>query len=128
MKSLLLQIHLLSLASSFMIFAGDSSVTIITNSLAMELAVIPSGSFIMGEDKQGDWDESPAHAVRISNSFSVSTEEISLEQYQQFRPEHNCSLNGKATGMSWYDAIAFCGWLSKREGKPYRLPTEAEWE
>jgi formylglycine-generating enzyme required for sulfatase activity/serine/threonine protein kinase len=30
--------------------------------------------------------------------------------------------------VSWNDAIAFCDWLSKKEGKRYRLPTEAEWE
>jgi formylglycine-generating enzyme required for sulfatase activity len=30
--------------------------------------------------------------------------------------------------VSWNDAVAFCAWLSKREGKTYRLPTEAEWE
>ena len=30
--------------------------------------------------------------------------------------------------VSWNDAVAFCNWLSKREGKTYRLPTEAEWE
>ena len=31
-------------------------------------------------------------------------------------------------GVSWNDAKAFCNWLSKKEGKKYRLPTEAEWE
>ena len=31
-------------------------------------------------------------------------------------------------GVSWYDATAYCQWLSEKEGKPYRLPTEAEWE
>ena len=30
--------------------------------------------------------------------------------------------------VSWNDAVAFCNWLSKKEGKTYRLPTEAEWE
>jgi formylglycine-generating enzyme required for sulfatase activity len=30
--------------------------------------------------------------------------------------------------VSWNDAMAFCDWLSRKEGKTYRLPTEAEWE
>jgi formylglycine-generating enzyme required for sulfatase activity len=30
--------------------------------------------------------------------------------------------------VSWNDAVEFCRWLSQREGKRYRLPTEAEWE
>jgi formylglycine-generating enzyme required for sulfatase activity len=30
--------------------------------------------------------------------------------------------------VSWEDAVAFCRWLSKKEGREYRLPTEAEWE
>jgi len=30
--------------------------------------------------------------------------------------------------VSWNDAVAFCQWLSKKEGRTYRLPTEAEWE
>jgi sulfatase modifying factor 1 len=30
--------------------------------------------------------------------------------------------------VTWNDAVAFCNWLSRKEGKRYRLPTEAEWE
>lgn len=97
------------------------------NLIGVEMAKIHAGTFTMGSDN-GDWDEQPPHRVAITQSFKLSMDEITLAQYRQFRPDHTASFNGKATGVSWYDAVAFCKWLSKKEGKTYRLPTEAEWE
>ncbi|MEY4387381.1 MAG: hypothetical protein RLY20_2664 [Verrucomicrobiota bacterium] len=98
-----------------------------TNSIGIEFAQIHAGTFTMGSTS-GDWDEQPPHRVTITQPFKLSMDEITLEQFQKFRPAHKASFNGKATGVSWYDAVAFCQWLSKKEGKTYRLPTEAEWE
>jgi formylglycine-generating enzyme required for sulfatase activity len=108
--------------------AWPAEVSHITNSVGMEFVKIPSGSFCMGQDTGGDWDEAPAHQVTISQDFLMSVSEVTLGQYQKFRPAHQASINGKATGATWHDAEAYCQWLSKLEGKPYRLPTEAEWE
>ena len=36
--------------------------------------------------------------------------------------------NNPATNVSWFDAVLYCLWLSKKTGRSYRLPTEAEWE
>jgi formylglycine-generating enzyme required for sulfatase activity len=36
--------------------------------------------------------------------------------------------NFPVVGVSWYEAAAYADWLSKKTGKEYRLPTEAEWE
>ena len=103
----------------------------------MKFVRIQPGSFLMGQEKGGDWDERPVHKVNITQSFGISVTEVTNAQYEQFDPEHR-ALRGKlgfserddeaVVFVSWYEAAEFCKWLSEKEGKPYRLPTEAEWE
>ncbi|MCL4193783.1 MAG: formylglycine-generating enzyme family protein, partial [Thermoguttaceae bacterium] len=113
-------------------FGGDP----VTNSLGMKLVRVQAGSFIMGS-AEGEWDERPAHQVTISRPLLIGATEVTNVQYEQFDPEHR-RLRGKlgfsteddeaVVFVSWQEAMAFCRWLGEREGKPYRLPTEAEWE
>ncbi len=46
--------------------------------------------------------------------------------WQGNRPPRS-RLRESIVGISWYDARDYCRWLSKETGRPYRLPTEAEW-
>ena len=36
--------------------------------------------------------------------------------------------NSPVVNVSWHDAVAYCRWLSDKDGRAFRLPTEAEWE
>ncbi|MHC4624866.1 MAG: SUMF1/EgtB/PvdO family nonheme iron enzyme [Planctomycetota bacterium] len=122
-----------------------------TNSIGMKFVRMEPGSFMMGIEnvplpepwatsehlRDGDPDEQPVHRVTISEPFYVGVHEVTNEQYEKFDPGHR-HLRGKlgfsiesdeaVVFVSWHDAKAFCEWLSKKEGLPYRLPTEAEWE
>ncbi|HUT36394.1 MAG TPA: SUMF1/EgtB/PvdO family nonheme iron enzyme [Planctomycetota bacterium] len=118
-------------------FGGSVVPELISNSVEMKLVSIPAGSFQMGQEHGGDADERPVHRVIISTPFFLATTEVTNAQYEQFDPGHK-RLRGKrglskgddeaVVFVSWHDAMRFCEWLSKKEGKPYRLPTEAEWE
>jgi formylglycine-generating enzyme required for sulfatase activity len=117
-----------------------------------------------------EWDRSTLHRRMIPRRFAIASKEVTIEQYQRFvRENPQFSLNwstlkryspepnGPMMEVSWYGAVAYCNWLSHREGLSkdqwcylpnergeyaqgmtipadvhqrtgYRLPTEGEWE
>jgi formylglycine-generating enzyme required for sulfatase activity len=107
---------------------------IVTNSLGMELVRVPAGEFAMGvphDLKLRDWfDSRPLHQVKITRAFSFGRREVTIDQFRQFDPAYqgDPKFAPFATGITWDRAVAFARWLSAKEGRPYRLPTEAEWE
>ncbi len=137
----------LTFLSSFLVQnsgAADRNAVSSVNGLGMKLVAVVPGSFVMGaetnefdlgpktaESKDGPaWDEIPRHKVTLTHGFRMSEQEVTTEQFRQFRPDFQPTgaFAPYATGVSWAEAMAFCKWLSVREGKTYRLPTEAEWE
>ena len=126
---------LIVLTAPSLLIAAENDGTIL-NSLGMKMVRIQAGQFQMGSE-QGDWDERPVHRVIFSQPFHMSATEVTNAQYEQFDADHR-RLRGKlgfskeddeaVVFVDWHEAVAFCQWLSKKEGKPYRLPTEAEWE
>lgn len=99
---------------------------------------IPEGWFWMGSDTGRD-DERPAHRVWV-DAFELATCQVTNAEYACFLaaagqppplhwndPNFNHSRQ-PVVAPRWFDAVAYCEWLSTVTGRRYRLPTEAEWE
>ena len=105
-----------------------------SNSLGGQMFLIPSGEFIMGNPfPDAPPNETPHFRVTVTR-FYMSRFPITNAHYEAFDPLHK-SKRAPATGdrhpvvyVSSLDAMKFCQWLSMRERRKYRLPTEAEWE
>jgi formylglycine-generating enzyme required for sulfatase activity len=104
----------------------------IENSIGMKFILIPAGEFLMGSEN-GDEDEKPIRKVQISKPFYLGKYPVTQGQWQQVMGNNLSRFEGDLSRpveqVSWEDGQQFLCKLSEREGgKPYRLPTEAEWE
>ncbi len=108
-----------------------------------EMVDLPGGTFMMG-NPFGTPQELPVHEVEVS-PFAIGKYEVTNREWKRFaeatgryHPPNPLFAQGinyfldrpdsPAVEMSWNDAAAYCAWLSKRTGKDYHLPTEAQWE
>ncbi len=113
-----------------------------------EMVFVKGGTFKMGSN-YGDKDERPVHSVSLSDYY-IGKYEVTVAQYKLFCAETGRSFphapsrswyeehqnankwvwkdNNPIVNVAWKDAMAYCRWLSKKTGKNYSLPTEAQWE
>jgi len=100
--------------------------------------LVAAGQFMMG-DSAGRSDERPAHGVYVS-TFSIAIHAVTNAEFAtfvdaagheppRFWADHRFSAADQpVVGVSWFDAVAYCDWLSAGTGERFRLPTEAERE
>ncbi|MGH1393565.1 MAG: caspase, EACC1-associated type [Trichormus sp.] len=114
----------------------------LANGVILEMVSIPGGKFLMGspEDELGRFDtESPQHNVTIQPFFMgkfpvtqgqwaavAAFDKVNIDLNPD--PSNFKGANRPVECVSWDDAVEFCARLSKKTGKIYRLPSEAEWE
>ena len=112
------------------------------NGISLELVAIPGGEFWMGapegEEESNSW-ERPQHQVKVSpflmGKYPVTqaqwralAERPPLERELDLEPSYYKGDNRPVESVSWKEAVEFCKRLTRKTGKEYRLPSEAEWE
>ena len=105
-----------------------------TNSIGCEMLLITSGIFGLGSTGPDSTpQEQPVTLVTIS-CFYMARFPVTNEQYERFDTQHRNKRAAWADDkhpvihVTSLEAEKYCQWLSQKEGRKYRLPTEAEWE
>ena len=109
-----------------------------TNSFGMQFVWISPGTFLMGspkEEKEREPDETQ-HQVTLTRGFYMGVHLVTQDQWQGVMGDNPSKFLGKFLGeknlpvdnVSWDDCQVFVKKLREKDKKPYRLPTEAEWE
>lgn len=103
-----------------------------------ELVVVPAGRYVMGTNSGRFPAERPAHLVTIALPFAVGRYEVTFDEWRACLADGGCVRNpddhkwGRGrrpvVNVSWSDAVGYADWLSRKTGRTYRLPSEAEWE
>jgi formylglycine-generating enzyme required for sulfatase activity len=119
---------------------ADTPAPSITNSLNMTFIYIPPGEFMMGspKDEPERDDDETQHRVTLTKGFYMQTTEVTQGQWKAVmggwfyknNPSYfkDCGDDCPVESVSWNDVQDFIKKLNQKEGKNYRLPTEAEWE
>jgi formylglycine-generating enzyme required for sulfatase activity len=104
------------------------------------MVVIPAGEFTMGSPPSEMYRGAETqHRVVIPKPFALSKYEVTFEQWEACVADDGCGglvpddqgwgrANHPVIDVGWDDAKAYVAWLSRKTGKQYRLPSEAEWE
>ncbi len=105
-----------------------------TNAVGMTFAWVPPGAFLMGSppNEPERSDDETQHRVTLTKGFWMGVHQVTQVQWQAVMGTNPSEFKGNGNlpveNVSWDDCVAFCEALGRRDGKAYRLPTEAEWE
>jgi len=102
--------------------------------LYSDTVTIPAGNFLMGacpDDKFANDTELPRRCVEIPDAFELGVYPVTVSEWRAFDPWHDEDSPGDlpVVDVSIQDIELYLRWLnSKSSGRPWRLPSEEEWE